>query len=111
MIQDIKPPSDDTFDTVPEPAKPSRAQMLPVDANYIEHVDGRLMIAELYARGVTVEDIFGVYYELEEMGNARSDQAFGSDEQGQHGRMTVADAEVSGLAPTVVNPKNERQPF
>lgn len=57
-------------------------QMLHVDMNYLEHVDSRLLIAELYARGVSIKDIFGLYYELEEMGNGRT--------------MTVEDAAIAG---------------
>lgn len=37
-----------------------------------EKVDTRVLAKILYDRGVKIEDIFAVYYELEEAGNGRS---------------------------------------
>lgn len=53
-----------------------------------------VIISELYRRGVTIEDIFGQYYAIEEMASAADDEIFGNDEEGQHGRqpLTVGDA-------------------
>lgn len=68
------------------------------------------MIRILWERGVTIEDIFGQYYAMEEMANARDDEIFGNDEEGQHGRppLTVGDAQLAGFGlPTV----KHDQPF
>lgn len=56
------------------------------------------LIAELHNRGVTVEDVFGQYYAMEAIADARDDEIFGNDEEGQHGDpnrfkpLTVGDA-------------------
>jgi len=70
------------------------------------------LVAELYRRGVTIQDIFGVFYALEQMEGARLDELFGNDEEGEHGRqpLTVEDAELAGFASLPVEPSN-RQPF
>lgn len=68
------------------------------------------MIRILWERGVTIEEIFGQYYAMEEMANARDDEIFGNDEEGQHGRppLTVGDAQLAGFGlPTV----KHDQPF
>lgn len=54
----------------------------------LSKADTRLMAKELYERGVSIRDIFGIYYELEEAGNGRS--------------MTVEDAELAGLLEKIV---------
>lgn len=77
MIQDIKP--------VEKPRKQIKAhpeKMLQVDVNYLEHVDSHLLMAELYARNISVRHVFGFYYQLEEMVNGRT--------------MTVEDAILAG---------------
>ncbi len=68
------------------------------------------MIATLYKRGVTIEQIFGQYYAMEEMANARDDEIFGNDEEGQHGRpvLTVGDARLAGFGTPEVK---HDQPF
>lgn len=69
------------------------------------------LVATLYIRGVSIEDIFGKYYEYEEHTSARDDELFGNDEEGQHGaQLTVGDAQLAGLANLPDTPK-ERQPF
>lgn len=70
------------------------------------------LIEALYRRGVTTEEIFGIFYALEEQGSARDDNIFGSSEDGQHGKsvkpLTVGDAQLAGgIAPK----PGVRQPF
>lgn len=75
-------------------------------------IDTDILITELQRRGTTIEDVFRVYYALEEQAAARDDELFGNDEEGQHGRprLTVGDAELAGLVNLPTKPK-ERQPF
>ena len=69
------------------------------------------LVTELHRRGVTVQDIFGMYYAIEAEADHRTDQVFGDDERGQHGRqLTVGDAELAGHA-TLPSKPIERQPF
>lgn len=74
-----------------------------------QRLDSLTMIRELHRRGTTVREIYGRYYEIEAMGEAHSEQLFGSDEAGLHG-LTVEDAELAGVAETVITVK-QRQPF
>lgn len=79
-----------------------------------------VMVEELFHRGVTIEDIFGQFYAMEAMADARHDEIFGNDEEGQHGDpnrfkpkpLTVGDAELAGVLARdlPVVPKNG-QPF
>jgi len=64
------------------------------------------LVAELYRRGVTMQEIFGVFYALEQMEDARLDEIFGNDEEGQHGRvpLTVEDAELVGFVSQPIPP-------
>ena len=66
-----------------------------------------VLIAALYIRGVTVEEIFGRFYEYESHASADDD-----DEEGQHGRapLTVGDVQLAGLAELPGQPQ-PRQPF
>lgn len=73
-------------------------------------VETETLIATLYIRGVSIEDIFGRYYEYEAHADARDDELFGNDEEGQHGRLTVGDAELAGLANLPETPL-DRPPF
>ena len=73
LIQDVLPP---------RRVIPKQWQRA-VDLNYLEHVDTSLLIAEMYARGVPISHIFGLYYAMEEAGNART--------------MTVEDAILAGF--------------
>lgn len=67
-----------------------------------------MLIVELHNKGVTIEEIFGIYYQLEAMGSARDEAIFGNDEEGQHGAiLTVGDAR---LAFPETKPM-ERKPF
>ena len=70
------------------------------------------IVAALHKRGVTIEDIFGIYYAIEAQADARDDEIFGNDEEGQHGKplLTVGDVELAGLAQLPVAPL-DRQPF
>ena len=70
----------------------------------------KAMVMELHNRGVTIQDIFGMYYAIEEAASARHDAIFGNDEEGQHGRMTVGDAELAGYTSLPEQPVT-RQPF
>lgn len=80
--------------------------------------DNDTLIAALFIRGVTIEKIFGRYFEYEANVDARSDEQFGSDEEGQHGGhsrkgrkpLTVGDAELAGLTSLPRKPIS-RQPF
>jgi hypothetical protein len=67
------------------------------------------MIKKLWERGVTIEEIFGIYYALEEMASARDDEIFGNDEDGQHGRprLTVGDALLVTPTPPPKRPVGE----
>ena len=68
--------------------RPAKKQQVDYSA-----VEDRLIVA-LWRHGVTIERIFGTFYALEAMADARSDEIFGNDEEGQHGRprLTVGDA-------------------
>ena len=70
------------------------------------------IVAALHKRGVTIEDIFGIYYAIEAQADARDDEIFGNDEEGQHGKpvLKVGDVELAGIAQLPVVPLN-RQPF
>lgn len=69
------------------------------------------LIAELHHRGITIEDIFGQYYAMEAIADARDDEIFGNDEEGQHGAvLTVGDVHLAGLANLPDKPTT-RQPF
>ncbi|MGK2896073.1 MAG: hypothetical protein ACSLEY_00510 [Candidatus Saccharimonadales bacterium] len=69
------------------------------------------MVNELHERGVTIEDIFGMYYAIEANADARDERIFGNDEEGQHGRvLTVGDAQLAGLA-TLPDKPVPKQPF
>lgn len=70
-----------------------------------------VMVGELYRRGVTIEDIFGMYYSIEANSEAKDEEIFGNDEDGQHGRvLKVGDVELAGLAKLPKQTIN-RQPF
>ena len=64
-----------------------------VNKRKLEHLSTEHMVKELYMRGATIEDIFGMYYALGEQVNHRMDEIFGNSEEGLHGRqLTVGDA-------------------
>ena len=62
------------------------------------------LVQELYERGVGIDEVFGFYYELGAIADARYDAIFGDDEAGQHGdpnrfgtpKLTVGDARLVG---------------
>lgn len=81
LIQDILPP----------PRKVPRELQQQVDINYLEHVDTTMLITELYARGVPISRVFGLYYEIEEAYNGRT--------------MTVEDAILAGYDGLNSNPQ------
>ena len=70
------------------------------------------MIAALYIRGVTIQQIFGKYYEYDEHEAARDDELFGNDEEGQHGkpRLVVGDVHLAGWGQAIADAPT-RQPF
>lgn len=106
LIQDIKEPY--------KPEMPPESVMRLARRNeathYITKVDTDLLVQELFNRGTSIEDIFGQYYAMEEMANARDDEIFGNDEEGQHGRpvLTVGDARLAGFGTPEVK---HDQPF
>lgn len=68
-----------------------------------------VIISELYRRGVTIEEIFGRYYAITAMVDAKDDEIYGNDEEGQHGRkLTVGDARLAGYGLPKIN---HDQPF
>lgn len=72
-----------------------------------------VLIATLYIRGVTIEDIFARYYQYDAHRAARDDELFGNDEEGQHGKpkpkpLTVGDAQLAGAIKFL---STQRQPF
>ena len=74
-------------------------------------VSNETLIATLFIRGVSIKDIFGRYYEYQELNDAVDDEIHGNDEEGQHGaQLTVGDAELAGVARLPETPQ-ERQPF
>ena len=82
-----------------------------------KRLSSEVMVEELFNRGVTIETIFGNFYALEAMADARHEEIFGSDEEGQHGAqagrkpLTVGDAQLAGVVRDVpVIPENG-QPF
>lgn len=76
LIQDIKPP-----------------------VRKLDSLKTETMVEELFLRGVTIAEIFGQYYAMEAMADARHDDIFGNDEEGLHGRqpLTVSDAYLAGV--------------
>lgn len=108
LIQDVKPP----YRPKPLPPETLRTINRTTDANYIEHTDTDILITELHDRGVSIQDVFAQYYAMEAAEDAHSDELFGNDEQGQHGKpLTVGDAELAGLTPQLPNQPLETQPF
>ena len=75
-------------------------------ATYKRLPSSDMLIAALYLRGVTIEDIFAKYYEYEAHAGANDDELLGSSEEGQHG-LTVGDAQLAGG----ITPTEKRQPF
>lgn len=71
------------------------------------------MIATLYIRGVTIQQIFGKYYEYDEHEAARDDELFGNDEEGQHGspRLVAGDVHLAGWGKAIADAPKDRQPF
>lgn len=67
------------------------------------------MVKKLHDRGVSIEDIFGMYYAIEAQADALADEMFGNDEEGQHG-LTVGDAELAGFVSLPAKPLT-RQTF
>lgn len=59
-----------------------------------------VLVTELWKRGVSISDIFGQFYALEMIEDAKHDDIFGDDEEGLHGRprLTLNDAELAGRA-------------
>lgn len=101
LIQDIKP--------LPQ-SVPSYLRGYGTQGRVAKRLRSDVLISELYRRGVSIEDIFGQFYALEEMASARDDEIFGNDEEGQHGRppLTVGDARLAfGEQQTI----NYNQPF
>lgn len=98
---------EDTQNVVLKDSERIREVQTQTDTNYLLHVDTTVLVTELAMRGVTIKEIFGLYYELEEIANALSDQLFGNDEAGQHGMkpLTVEDAELAGVKTSTVNPR------
>lgn len=66
------------------------------DAHDVSKVETDIIVNELFERRVSIKDIFGKYYEREVAADGRS--------------MTLEDAELAGVADTVVI-ITERQPF
>lgn len=101
LIQDIKPLTRNV---------PSYLRGYGTQGRVAKRLRTDVLISELYRRGVSIEDIFGQFYALEEMASARDDEIFGNDEEGQHGRqpLTVGDAQLAfGSQQTI----NYNQPF
>lgn len=69
------------------------------------------LIEELFKRGVSIAQIFGQYYAMEAIADARHDEIFGNDEEGYHGRapLTVGDAMLAGVVARDI--PVTRQPF
>lgn len=65
-----------------------------------------VLIAVLYIRGATIQQIFGKFFEFDEHASAVDDGIFQVHRQ----PMTVGDAELAGHASLPTKPK-ERQPF
>lgn len=75
----------------------------------IRQVQTSTLVNELFRRGITIEQLFGMYYALEAITGHLDDELFGNDEDGQHGRqpITVGDAQLAlGVQPIKYN-----QPF
>lgn len=66
-----------------------------------------VLISELYRRGITIEQVFGQYYAITAMVDAKDDEIYGNDEEGQHGRppLTVGDARLAGYGLPKINYK------
>ena len=84
---DVTPASQLGFDTIPEGV---------VEEVEASKLSTEVLITELWERRVTIKDIFGQFYALEEMAN----QPF----------LTVEDVELAGLVSLPDEPI-ERQPF
>ncbi len=97
LIQDVVPPENQRLSE----------QQKQIHANYVQHVDTDILVTELAMRGVTVTDIFGMYYALEAIAAAQSDELFGNLMK----PITLEDAELAGLAPLPEVPNLNPQPF
>lgn len=89
LIQDIKKVK--PYKPEPLPPELMRKVQRQVDVDYLEHVDTTLLVQELYARGVPISRVFGLYYEIEEASNGRT--------------MTVEDAILAGYDGLNSNPQ------
>lgn len=77
---------------------------------YVKAFPTEFLIAELHRRGVSVVDIFGAYYAMDEEQAHREDLMYGREEDGHHGdpksrpRLTVEDAVLINreIEPTVL---------
>lgn len=65
--------------------------------SFLKHVTPVSLIAELYNRGITIKEIFGRYYEFDEMSDNPP-------------ILAVGDVELAGISELPVTP-TERQPF
>lgn len=80
-----------------------------VSINDVKEDETDQLIVELFKRGATIERVFGVFYALEAMADARHDEIFGNDEEGLHGaqsdrpRLTVGDALLAGVVARDIN--------
>lgn len=79
------------------------------DIEVLHRLPTAMLIMELHNKGVTVEEVFNIYFQLEAMGDARDEEIFGNDEDGLHGRnLTVGDAQLAGIGDNITI---NRRPF
>lgn len=89
-------------DVVPVYDVPSYLKGYGKQGRMVRKISMDVLVSELYHRGVKIEDIFGLYYALDEMYSHRD------DEQSGRAVLTVGDAERVGFAQPKVN---YNQPF
>lgn len=89
-------------DIVPMYDVPSYLRGYGKQGRAVRKISADVLISELYHRGYSIEDIFGIYYQLDEMYSHRDDEWLG------RATLTVGDAELAGFAQPKIN---YEQPF
>lgn len=79
-------------DVVPVYDVPSYLRGYGKQGRMVQKISMDVLVSELYHRGVSIEDIFGIYYALDEMYSHRDEDWDG------RASLTVGDAELAGVA-------------
>lgn len=89
-------------DVVPVYDVPSYLRGYGKQGRMVQKISMDVLISELYHRGISIEDIFGIYYALDEMYSHRDEEWQG------RATLTVGDARAAGHGAPQIDYK---QPF